>query len=127
MDCSHASPRMAAVLTQEVTKLLGSVCEREQIPDDWCESVTARIYKKGDKYSCKFHRQIRFGSIVLKMFSGIILCRLSHARKNCTVENGAGFRSSWDCVDDTLTLRQALECTTCSEDPRYLPCLISSQ
>lgn len=41
------------VLALELTKCLGTNWAREEIPNHWCESMIASIYKKLGKSSCK--------------------------------------------------------------------------
>lgn len=105
--------------------LVGSIWEREQIPNDCRELVFVQICKKRDKCSYGIHRQIGLVSIVFKLLPSIILCRLSHARKNCMVENQTGFPPVWGCVDRIFTLRQILGPTSCSIGLRYLSCIIT--
>jgi len=35
----------------EIHKLIFSVCKKEELPEDWKESIIVRVYKKGDKTS----------------------------------------------------------------------------
>ena len=96
-------------LATELTKLLQSIWDQEEVPRDWCESVIVPIYKKGDRSSCENHRGISLVTIASKLLTGIILRRLSAARERGTRENQAGFRPGRGCIDHIFTLRQILE------------------
>jgi hypothetical protein len=98
-----------SVLVSQLTKLLHSVWENEQVPHEWCESVIVPIYKKGDRSSCENHRGISLVNVASKLLAGIILRRLSDARERYTRENQAGFRPGRGCIDHIFTLRQILE------------------
>jgi hypothetical protein len=36
----------------EIHKLINSICNQEELPDQWKESIIAPIYKKDDKTDC---------------------------------------------------------------------------
>jgi hypothetical protein len=38
-----------AVLRSEIRKRINSIWNKEELPGEWKESITAPIYKKGDK------------------------------------------------------------------------------
>lgn len=65
------------LLTMELIKPLESKWTREQIPEDWCESVIISIYNKGDRSSFGNPRGISLVSIPSKLLTSIILCPIS--------------------------------------------------
>jgi hypothetical protein len=46
------------VLRSEVHKLSDSIWNKEELPQQWKESITVPIYKKGDKTDCSKYRGI---------------------------------------------------------------------
>jgi hypothetical protein len=39
-------------LQSEIHKLINSIWSKEELPDQWKESIIVQIYKKGDKTDC---------------------------------------------------------------------------
>lgn len=82
------------VLASELTKLLGPIWERKQIPKNWSESVIVFIYQKCDRSPCENRR----GFISLILSSDYLV-----PPKNVGVRNKL---VSDHCIDETITLRQ---------------------
>jgi hypothetical protein len=40
------------ILRPEIHKLINSILNKEELPDQWKESITVPIHKKGDKTDC---------------------------------------------------------------------------
>jgi hypothetical protein len=64
-------------LQSEIHKFIHSVWSKEELPDQWKESIIVPIYKKGDKTGCSNYRGISLLSTSYKMLSNILLSRLS--------------------------------------------------
>jgi len=47
------------------------------MPEEWKESITVPIYKKGDKTECSNYRAISLLPTVYKILSNILLSRLT--------------------------------------------------
>lgn len=96
------------LLTSESPKLPGSIWEREEIPKDWCQSLTVSIYKKGDGCSCENQKGVSLVNNGSEQFAGSILHRLSSTRESRIYDNwippGPGN------IDQICTFRQILEC-----------------
>jgi hypothetical protein len=58
------------VILSEIHKLINSVWNKEELPEEWKESVIVLIYKKGDKTDCSKYRGISLLSATYK-----ILCQ----------------------------------------------------
>jgi hypothetical protein len=58
-------------------KLINSVSNEEEFPDQWKESITVPVNKKGDKTDCSNYHRISLLSTSYKMLSNIVLSRLS--------------------------------------------------
>jgi hypothetical protein len=61
-------------LWSEVHKLIHSICNKEELSDQWMESIIVSIYKKGD---CSNYHGISLLSTLYKM-SNILLSREVH-------------------------------------------------
>ena len=48
----------------EIHKIITSVWNKEELPEEWKESIVVPIYKKGDKRDCNNYRGISFMSTI---------------------------------------------------------------
>jgi len=67
-------------IRNEIHKLINSVWNKEELPEEWKESIIVYIYKKGDKTDCSNYRgisHITFANYVHTFFSNILLSRLT--------------------------------------------------
>jgi hypothetical protein len=46
------------ILLSEIHKLINSVRNKEELPDQWEESIIVPVHKKGDKTDCNSYRGI---------------------------------------------------------------------
>jgi hypothetical protein len=60
-----------------IHKLITSIWDKEELPDQWKESIIVPIHKKGDKTDCNKYREISLLSTSYKNLSNILLSRLS--------------------------------------------------
>jgi hypothetical protein len=87
---SHKSPGIVQIpaelikaggrlIRSEIHKLITSVWNKEELPEEWKESVIVPIYKKGDKTDCSNYRGIRVSllSTTYKILSNILLSKLT--------------------------------------------------
>jgi hypothetical protein len=65
------------ILLSAIQKLINSVSNKEELPDQWKKSIIVPIHKKGDKTNCNNYRGISLLSTSYKMLSNILLSRLS--------------------------------------------------
>ena len=61
----------------EVHKLIISVRNKEELPEEWKESIIVPIYKKGDRTDCSNYRGISLLPTTYKILSNILLSRLT--------------------------------------------------
>jgi hypothetical protein len=47
-----------STICSEIHKLINSVWNKEELPEQWKQSIIVPIYKKGDKTDCSNHRVI---------------------------------------------------------------------
>jgi hypothetical protein len=56
------------ILRSEIHKLIHSVFNKEELPDQWKEFIIVPIYKKGDKIDCSNYRGLSLLLTLYKMF-----------------------------------------------------------
>jgi hypothetical protein len=64
------------ILQSAIHKLINSVWNKEELPDQWKESIIVPIHKKGDKTDCDIYRGISLLSTSYKVISNILVSRL---------------------------------------------------
>jgi hypothetical protein len=64
-------------LCSEIHKLIFSIWNKEELPQQWKESIIVPIHKKGDKTDCNNYRGMSLLSIAYKGLSNILLARLT--------------------------------------------------
>jgi hypothetical protein len=73
------------ILLSAIHKLINSVWNKEELSDQWKESIIVPIHKKGDKTDCKDYRGISLLSTSYKILSNNLLSRLRLKKKNSMV------------------------------------------
>jgi hypothetical protein len=66
----------ASTISGEIHKLIISIWDKEELPEEWKESIIVPIYKKGDKTDCKNYKGITLLTTTYKILSNILLSRL---------------------------------------------------
>jgi hypothetical protein len=59
------------IIRSEMHKLIISIWNKKELPEEWKESVIVPIYKKGDKTDCSNYRGISLLSTTYKILSNI--------------------------------------------------------
>jgi len=59
-----------------IHKLIISIWNKKELPEEWNESIIVPIYKKGDKTDCNNYRGISLLPTTYKILSNILLSRL---------------------------------------------------
>ena len=85
------------------------IWEEEEIPVDWKTRLIVKLPKKGNLSLRKNWRGITLMSITSKIFSRVILNRISTALDPMLRKEQAGFRKGRSCGEHIFTLRQILE------------------
>jgi hypothetical protein len=65
------------IIRSEIHKLIVSIWNKEELPEEWKELVIVPIYKNGDKTDCSNYRGISLSSTTYKILSNILLSRLT--------------------------------------------------
>jgi len=93
----------------EIHKLIISIWNKEELPDEWKESIVVPIYKKGDKTDCNYYRGTSLLPTTYKVLSNILLSRLIPYAEEDIEDRQCGFRRNRSTTDHTFCIRQILE------------------
>jgi len=74
-----------------IHKLIISIWNKEELPEEWKESIVVPIYKKGDKTDCNNYRGISQLPTTYKIFSNIVLSRLIPYAEEVIGDHQCGF------------------------------------
>jgi hypothetical protein len=77
---SASTDQISAEMIQEheLHKLFGSIWNKEELPQQWKESIIVPIYKKGDKIDRSNYRGISLLQTIYKILYNILVSRLTH-------------------------------------------------
>ena len=62
-----------STICSEIHKLIISIWDKEELPEEWKDSIIVPIYKKGDKTDCNNYRGISLLPATYKILSNILL------------------------------------------------------
>jgi hypothetical protein len=96
-------------LRSEIHRLIRSTWNKEELPQQWKESITVPIYKTGDKTDCNNYRGISLSSTAYKILSSIIITRLIPRVSEVIEDHQCGFRRNRSITDQIFYIRQMLE------------------
>ena len=96
---------------EALCQILQEIWNTGNIPQSWKTGTIVKIPKKGDLSNCSNWRGITLLSLTSKIFTRIILQRLTKAVDERLRQEQAGFRKGRSCIDHIFTLRQILEQT----------------
>jgi hypothetical protein len=85
----------------EIHKLICSIWNKEELPQQWKEFISAPIHKKGDTNDCNNYRRISLLPTAYKILSNILLARLTPYVKEVIGDHQCGFchnRSTTDLI-----------------------------
>jgi hypothetical protein len=88
------------MLYSEIHRLICCVWNKEEMPQQWKESIIVPIYKKGDKTDCNNYRGISLLSTAYKILSNILLARLTPYVNEIIGDHQCGFH-----LTDLLQIR----------------------
>jgi hypothetical protein len=75
-----------------IHKFITSIWNKEEMPDQWKESIIVPIHKIGDKTDCNNYRGISLLSASYKILSNILLMRLSPYMDEIIWDHHCGFK-----------------------------------
>jgi hypothetical protein len=86
-----------------------SIWNKEEMPDQWKESIIVAIHKTGDKTDCNNYRGIALTSTSYKILSNILLSRLSPYIDEIIGDHQYGCRRNRSTTDHIFCIRYILE------------------
>jgi hypothetical protein len=95
-------------LHSEIHKLITLIWNKEELPDQWKESIVVPIQKKGDKTDCSNYRGISLLSTSYKILSNSLLTRLTPYADEITGDHQRGFWSNRSMTDQIFYIWQIL-------------------
>jgi hypothetical protein len=96
------------ILNSEIHKLICCIWYKEELRQQWKESIIVPMYKKGDKTDCNSFRGISLLSTAYKILSIILLNRLTPYVNEIIGDNLTCFRRNKYTMDQIFYIRQIL-------------------
>ena len=93
----------------EIHKLINYICNKEEMSEQWNESIILPVYKKGDKTDHSNSRGISLLSTTSKILSNIFLSRLTPYAEEIINDRQRGFQRKRSAIDHIFCIRQILE------------------
>jgi hypothetical protein len=93
------------MLLSAIHKLINSVWNKEELPDQWKEYIIVPIHKTDDKTDCNNYRGISLLSTSNKILSYILLSRLDSYRDEIIGDHQCGFRRNRSTTDQIFCIR----------------------
>ncbi|KAE9414782.1 hypothetical protein Angca_006119, partial [Angiostrongylus cantonensis] len=83
--------------------------QKEKIPNQWRTSRTVILPKQGDRKNLRNYRPICLLSVLYKIFTKIILSRITRTLDDAQPVEQAGFRKGYCCMDHIQTVSNVIE------------------
>ena len=101
--------KCSLVMCFTIHKLIISIWNKEELPEEWKGSIIVPIHKKGDKTDCNNYRGISLLPTTYKILSNILLSRLIPYAEEVIGDHQCGFRRNRSAIDHIFCIRQILE------------------
>jgi hypothetical protein len=96
-------------LRSEIHKLINRMWNKEELPEQWMESIIVPNYKKGNKTDCSNYRGISLLSTSYKILSNILLSWFTPYVDEIIGDHQCGFKRNRPTTDHIFCTRQILE------------------
>jgi hypothetical protein len=97
------------IVLSAIHKPITSVCHKEELHEQWKETIIAAVHEKADKTDCNNYRGISLLSTSYKILSNILLSWLSRYIDEIIGNHQCGFRRNRSTADQIFSIRQILE------------------
>jgi len=100
-----------SIIRYKMHKLVNStsIWNKEELLEEWKESIIVLVYKKGDKTDCSDYRGISLFPTMYKILSNIVLSRLTPYAEGIIGNHQCGFRRNRSTIDHIFCIHQVLE------------------
>jgi hypothetical protein len=95
-------------LYSEIHRLICCIWNKEELPQQWKESIIVPVYEKGGKTDCNNYRGISLFSTAYKILSNILLDRLTPYVSEIIGDHQYGFRCNRSTRDQIFNIWQIL-------------------
>ena len=96
-------------IRSEISELLNSIRNKEELSEEWKESIILPIFKKGGKTDCNNCRGISLLPTMYKILSNILLSILTPYEEDIIGGHQCEFRRNRSTTDHIICIRQILE------------------
>jgi hypothetical protein len=96
-------------LNSEIHRLICSIWNKEELPQQWKESIILPVHKKGDKTDCNNYQRISFLSTVYKILYNILPDRLTPYVNEIIGDHLCGFHHNRSSTGQIFYIQQILE------------------
>ena len=93
----------------EIHRLIISIWNKKELPEEWKESIIVPIYKKGGNTDCSNYTAMALLPTTCKILSNILLSRLTPYAEEIIGDHQCGFRRSRSKTDHIFFIRQILK------------------
>jgi len=93
----------------KIHKLIISIRNKEELPEEWKDSIIVPIYKKGDKTDCSNYRGISLLPTTYKILSNILLSRLLPYAVEIVGDHQCGFQCNGSTANHIFCICQIFE------------------
>ena len=76
----------------QIHKLIISIWNKDELPEEWKQLIIVPIYKKGNKTDCSNYRGISLFTTTYKILFNILLARLTPHAEEIIGDHQCGFR-----------------------------------
>jgi hypothetical protein len=93
----------------EIHKLIISIWNKEELPEEWNASIIVPVHKKSDKADCSNYRGISLLPTMYTILSNILLSKLTPYEEESIRDHECGFHHNRSNTDHIFCISQILE------------------
>ena len=89
----------------QIHKLTLSISNKEELPEEWKESIIVPIHKKGDKTDCNNYSGMSLLPTTYKILSNVLILKLTPYAQEIIGDHQCGFRHNRSTTDHIFCIR----------------------